>query len=82
MLAAQLYLQQFREILKDEALELVIDPEVSGRSPKWRSNTKWAPQPARDFEEMLMPVLYQVPDRPDAKKVVINRYSKNWPVTG
>jgi ATP-dependent Clp protease ATP-binding subunit ClpX len=63
---------QFREILKDEGVELVIDAEVFRQIAEMAFEYKVGARSLRGiFEEMLMPVLYQVPDRPDAKKVVI-----------
>jgi ATP-dependent Clp protease ATP-binding subunit ClpX len=63
---------QFREILKDEGVELVIDPEVFRQIAEMAFEYKVGARSLRGiFEEMLMPVLYQVPDRPDARKVVI-----------
>ncbi len=63
---------QFREILKDEGVELVIDPEVFRQIAEMAFEYKVGARSLRGiFEEMLMPVLYQVPDRPDARKVLI-----------
>ena len=63
---------QFREILKDEGVELVIDPEVFRQIAEMAFEYKVGARSLRGiFEEMLMPVLYQVPDRPDARKIVI-----------
>jgi ATP-dependent Clp protease ATP-binding subunit ClpX len=63
---------QFREILKDEGVELVIDAEVFRQIAEMAFEYKVGARSLRGiFEEMLMPVLYQVPDRPDARKIVI-----------
>jgi ATP-dependent Clp protease ATP-binding subunit ClpX len=63
---------QFREILKDEGVELVIDPEVFRQIAEMAFEYKVGARSLRGiFEEMLMPVLYQVPDRPEVRKVVI-----------
>lgn len=63
---------QFREILKDEGVELVIEPEVFRQIAEMAFEYKVGARSLRGiFEEMLMPVLYQVPDLPDARKVVI-----------
>ena len=63
---------QFREILKDEGVELVIDPEVFRQIAEMAFEYKVGARSLRGiFEEMLMPALYQVPDRPDARKIVI-----------
>ncbi len=63
---------QFREILKDEGVELVIEQEVFQQIAEMAFEYKVGARSLRGiFEEMLLPVLYQVPDRPDARKVVI-----------
>lgn len=63
---------QFREVLRDEGVELVIEPEVFRQIAEMAFEYKVGARSLRGiFEEMLLPVLYQVPDRPDAKKVVI-----------
>jgi ATP-dependent Clp protease ATP-binding subunit ClpX len=63
---------QFREILKDEGVELIIEPEVFRQIAEMAFEYKVGARSLRGiFEEMLMPVLYQVPDRPEARKVVI-----------
>ena len=50
----------------------MIDPEVFRQIAEMAFEYKVGARSLRGiFEEMLMPVLYQVPDRPDAKKVVI-----------
>jgi ATP-dependent Clp protease ATP-binding subunit ClpX len=63
---------QFREILKEEGVELVIEQEVFQQIAEMAVEYKVGARSLRGiFEEMLLPVLYQVPDRPDARKVVI-----------
>lgn len=63
---------QFREILKDEGVELVIEQEVFRQIAEMAIEYKVGARSLRGiFEEMLMPVLYQVPDQPDARKVVV-----------
>ncbi len=63
---------QFREVLKDEGVELVIEQEVFRQIAEMAFEYKVGARSLRGiFEEMLMPVLYQVPDRPDARKVVV-----------
>jgi ATP-dependent Clp protease ATP-binding subunit ClpX len=63
---------QFRAILKDEGVELVIEDEVFRQIAEMAFEYKVGARSLRGiFEEMLLPVLYQVPDRPDARKVVI-----------
>ena len=62
---------QFREILKDEGVELVIEQEVFQQIAEMAVEYKVGARSLRGiFEEMLLPVLYQVPDRPDARKVI------------
>ena len=61
-------MDEFREILKDEGVELVIDAEVFRQIAEMAFEYKVGARSLRGiFEEMLMPVLYQVPDRPDAR---------------
>ncbi len=63
---------QFREILKDEGVELVIAPIVFEQIAEMAFEYKVGARSLRGiFEELLMPVLYQVPDRPEVRKVVI-----------
>lgn len=63
---------QFREILKDEGVELVIEHEVFRQIAEMAFEYKVGARSLRGiFEEMLTPVLYQVPDRPEVRKVVI-----------
>lgn len=63
---------QFRELLKEEGVELVIEQEVFRQIAEMAFEYKVGARSLRGiFEEMLMPVLYQIPDRPDARKVVI-----------
>lgn len=63
---------QFREILKDEGVELVIEPEVFRQIAEMAFEYKVGARSLRGiFEEMLLPVLYQVPDRTETRKVLI-----------
>lgn len=63
---------QFRQILKEEGVELVIEQEVFRQIAEMAFEYKVGARSLRGiFEEMLMPVLYLIPDRPDARKVVI-----------
>lgn len=63
---------QFREILKDEGVELEIAPIVFQQIAEMAFEYKVGARSLRGiFEELLMPVLYQVPDRPEVRKVVI-----------
>jgi len=63
---------QFREMLKDEGVELDIDQEVFRQIAEMAFEYKVGARSLRGiFEEMLMPVMYQVPDHPEMRKVVI-----------
>ncbi len=62
---------QFREMLKDEGIELHIESVVFEQIAEMAYEYKVGARSLRGiFEEMLMPVLYQVPDRPDVRKVL------------
>ena len=63
---------QFREMLRDEGVELEVGQEVFRQIAEMAFEYKVGARSLRGiFEEMLMPVLYQVPDRPEVRKVVI-----------
>ena len=63
---------QFREILREEGVELVIEHEVFRQIAEMAFEYKVGARSLRGiFEEMLTPVLYLIPDRPDVRKVVI-----------
>jgi ATP-dependent Clp protease ATP-binding subunit ClpX len=63
---------QFREILKDEGVELDIEHEVFRQIAEMAFEYKVGARSLRGiFEEMLTPMLYQVPDQPEIRKVVI-----------
>lgn len=65
--------RQFREILKNEGVELVIEPKVFEQIADLAFEYKVGARSLRGiFEEMMTPVLYVVPDRPDIRKVVIH----------
>lgn len=62
---------QFREMLKDEGVELEIGQEVFREIAEMAFEYKVGARSLRGiFEEMLMPVLYQIPDRPEVRKVI------------
>jgi ATP-dependent Clp protease ATP-binding subunit ClpX len=64
--------RQFRAILKNEGVDLVIEAPVFGQIADLALEYKVGARSLRGiFEEMLTPVLYAVPDRPDVKKVTI-----------
>ncbi|BCK88113.1 ATP-dependent Clp protease ATP-binding subunit ClpX [Sideroxyarcus emersonii] len=63
---------QFCEIFRDEGVELVIEPDVFRQVAEMAYEYKVGARSLRGiFEEMLTPVLYQIPDRPEIRKVLI-----------
>jgi len=65
--------RQFREILAEEGVDLAIEPQVFGQIADLAIEYKIGARSLRGiFEEMLTPVLYQVPDRPEIGRVVIS----------
>ncbi|MDO8893095.1 MAG: AAA family ATPase [Sulfurimicrobium sp.] len=63
---------QFREILKNEGVELSIERRVFEQIADLAFEYKVGARSLRGiFEEMITPVLYVTPDRPDIRKVVI-----------
>jgi ATP-dependent Clp protease ATP-binding subunit ClpX len=65
--------RQFQEILHDEGVELVIAPEVFEQIADLAIEYKIGARSLRGiFAEMITPVLYAVPDRPDIRQVVFD----------
>jgi len=63
---------QFREMLKEEGVELEIEPAVFRQVAEMAFEYKVGARSLRGiFEEMLTPALFQIPDRPEIRKVVI-----------
>lgn len=63
---------QFREMLRDEGVELHVEHAVFEQIADMAFEYKVGARSLRGiFEEIFMPVLYQVPDRPEVRKVVI-----------
>jgi ATP-dependent Clp protease ATP-binding subunit ClpX len=63
---------QFREMLKEEGVELVIEEAAFRQIAEMAHEYKVGARSVRGiFEEMLIPVLYTVPDRPEVRKVII-----------
>lgn len=63
---------QFRELLKDEGVELLIEDMAFRQIAEMAFEYKVGARSVRGiFEEMLVPVLYAVPDRPEVRMVVI-----------
>jgi ATP-dependent Clp protease ATP-binding subunit ClpX len=64
--------RQFRAILKNEGVDLVVEPAVFGQIADLALEYKVGARSLRGiFEEMLTPVLYAVPDRPEVARVTI-----------
>jgi ATP-dependent Clp protease ATP-binding subunit ClpX len=64
--------RQFQDILRDEGVDLVIEPAVFEQIADLAIEYKIGARSLRGiFEEMITPVLYVVPDRPDIRQVVI-----------
>ncbi len=64
--------QQFREMLKHEGVELCIEAPVFDQIAELASEYQVGARSLRGiFEEMLSPVLYQLPDRPEIRRVLI-----------
>ncbi|MDB5924579.1 MAG: ATPase domain protein [Betaproteobacteria bacterium] len=63
---------QFRQIFKNEGVELDIQRKVFEQIAEIAFEYKTGARSLRGiFEEMITPILYIVPDRPEVKKVVI-----------
>ena len=63
---------QFREMLREEGVELEIEHAVFLQIAEMAFEYKVGARSLRGiFEEMLTPVLFQIPDRPEIRKVVI-----------
>jgi ATP-dependent Clp protease ATP-binding subunit ClpX len=63
---------QFRDIFKDEGVELTVEPRVFEQIAELAHEYKTGARSLRGiFEELLTPILFVVPDNPDIDKVVI-----------
>ena len=63
---------QFREMLREEGVELKIEHAVFMQIAEMAFEYKVGARSLRGiFEEMLTPVLFQIPDRPEIRKIVI-----------
>ena len=63
---------QFRETLREEGVELEIEHAAFSQIAEMAFEYKVGARSLRGiFEEMLTPVLFQIPDRPEIRKVVI-----------
>jgi len=64
---------QFREILAAEGVELSMDPGVFEQISELAFEYKVGARSLRGiFEEMITPVLYVIPDRPEIRKVMFS----------
>jgi ATP-dependent Clp protease ATP-binding subunit ClpX len=64
--------KQFRELLKHEGVDLVVEPAVFQQVADLAFEYNVGARSLRGiFEELMTPVLYAVPDRPEIKRVVI-----------
>ena len=63
---------QFRETLKEDGVELSIEEAAFRQIAEMAFEYKVGARSLRGiFEEMLTPVMFQIPDRPDIRKVLI-----------
>ena len=63
---------QFREIFRNEGVELEIEPKVFEQIAEIAYEYKTGARSLRGiFEEMITPMLYVVPDQSDVRKVVV-----------
>jgi ATP-dependent Clp protease ATP-binding subunit ClpX len=63
---------QFREIFRNEGVELEIEPKVFEQIAEIAYEYKTGARSLRGiFEEMITPILYVVPDHADVRKVVV-----------
>jgi ATP-dependent Clp protease ATP-binding subunit ClpX len=64
---------QFREIFKNEGVELAIERKVFEQIAEIAYEYKTGARSLRGiFEELITPILYTVPDSPDVQKVLIS----------
>jgi ATP-dependent Clp protease ATP-binding subunit ClpX len=64
---------QFRDIFRSEGVDLVVEPQVFGQLAEVALEYKTGARSLRGlFEELITPVLFAVPDRPDVRKVIIS----------
>lgn len=64
---------QFRQIVANEGAELIIQPQVFEQIAELAAEYQVGARGLRGiFEEMINPVLYVLPDRPEVRRIVIN----------
>ncbi|MBK7767733.1 MAG: ATP-dependent Clp protease ATP-binding subunit ClpX [Sulfuritalea sp.] len=69
---------QYRQILQNDGVELIIDPQVFGQIADLAMEYKVGARSLRGiFEEMLTPVIYLVPDHPEVRQVRIASLFEN-----
>ena len=63
---------QFREVFRNEGVELVVEPKAFDQIAELAFEYQNGARSLRGiFEEMMTPILYVVPDSPDIEKVVV-----------
>jgi ATP-dependent Clp protease ATP-binding subunit ClpX len=63
----------FRQIFRNEGVELTVEPKVFEQIAEIAVEYKTGARSLRGiFEELITPILYAVPDNPDIEKVVID----------
>ena len=69
---------QYRQILRNDGVELIIEPQVFGQIADLAMEYKVGARSLRGiFEEMLTPVIYLVPDHPEVRQVRISSLFEN-----
>ncbi|HET6719743.1 MAG TPA: AAA family ATPase [Rhodocyclaceae bacterium] len=69
---------QFRQILRNEGVDLVIEPRVFEQISELAAEYKVGARGLRGiFEEVISPVMYAIPDQPEVRQVVINSLFEN-----
>ena len=64
--------EQFREIFRNEGVELKVEPKVFEQIAELAVEYKTGARSLRGiFEELITPILYLVPDNPDIEQVVV-----------
>jgi ATP-dependent Clp protease ATP-binding subunit ClpX len=64
--------EQFRQIFRNEKVELIVEPKVFEQIAELAVEYKTGARSLRGiFEELVTPIMFVVPDNPDIEKVVI-----------
>ena len=70
--------KQYRQILQNDGVELIIDPQVFGQIADLAMEYRVGARSLRGiFEEMLTPVIFLVPDHPEVRQVKIASLFEN-----